>query len=188
MRFDENELGELLERAQHLKDNWLANQASLADALKLNLDQVEERLSRLTDAYIDRAIDRDTFEARKAALIAKRLDFRERLNVIRIGASSVPEKVAKFFELSQSALLSYETGFPDDKREILKSVTSNLQVERQNVVVKLQNPFQAVASRAKTTAGGPQRDRLRTDDWRLEHFFKIITDHLKAEPTIAHDA
>ena len=50
------------------------------DAIKgltLKLGQIEDRLNRLTDAYIDRLVEKDIFEQRKTALLAERLETSE---------------------------------------------------------------------------------------------------------------
>ena len=44
-----------------------------AQSLKLRIGQIKDRLNRLTDAYIDQAIDKTMFEERKKSLLKKQL-------------------------------------------------------------------------------------------------------------------
>jgi DNA invertase Pin-like site-specific DNA recombinase len=55
-----------------LKQDLITSQASRVNAIRLQLAQIDERLHRLTDAYIDGVIERDIFEHRKADLLLER--------------------------------------------------------------------------------------------------------------------
>jgi site-specific DNA recombinase len=83
---------------------------------------VAQRLERLTDALLDGAIDKPTFDERKATLLAQRTILNDR----REGDDSTFwRSIAERFELGLTALQGYEPGNDDEKREILKLVSSN---------------------------------------------------------------
>ena len=49
-------------------------------AMELNVSNIDARISRLTDAYIDRMIEKDTFEERNQKLLHERAHARDSLN------------------------------------------------------------------------------------------------------------
>jgi hypothetical protein len=56
-------------RILKLKQNWSKHQDDEIKSLSLRLAQVKERLNRLTDAYLDRDLDKVMFEERKTQLL-----------------------------------------------------------------------------------------------------------------------
>jgi hypothetical protein len=78
-------------------------------------------------------------------------------------------------ELAGSAYLSYKMGFPEEKRDLLKIVTSNRQVSAKNADLKLAIPFNEVANRFQISNSAPYWDIPRTWDRlikKLVNFFK----------------
>lgn len=155
VRFSDEEITQLRSLVRELKADWNVKREEREAAVRLCLGQLDARLDRLTDAYIDRMIDQDAFDRRKSAFLYERKGYQEQLRHLAAEDQRIPEQVAEFFELAHSALLSYETGNDAGKREILKSTTSNFLVEKKSVVVELRKPFLEVAKCHAVTDGGP---------------------------------
>ena len=145
-----------------LKEKWFAEREQQISTLSLHLQQSSERLNRLTDAYLDEAIDRDLYEQRKASLLAEKRGIEDQLQDWKSGRRSIPEEVQKFLELAGSAYSLYKGAFPEKRRRLLKMVTSNLSVDQTSIDFAYANPFDLIANRHECTAGGPYPDRHRT--------------------------
>src|SRR5262249_24356257 len=124
--FNDLELGNLKTLAISLRDEWTAKRLEEQNSVELSTNRVEERLVRLTDAYLDGMLEGELFEDRKRALLLERQHLRERSAQLKSSAGSPVARLLEFLELAKSASLSYETGNLDEKRNLLKSVTSNL--------------------------------------------------------------
>jgi hypothetical protein len=164
-----------LSRLSRLKENWETEREATKGTLELRLRQLQDRLARLTDAYLDQVIERPLFEERKAALLAERVDVEERLRQLGAPNASVPDRVAEFLELAGSAYQRYKMALTEEKRDLLKIITSNRWVHGKQVELTLKKPFDLVATRSQNANGGPYRDRPRTLDslWQqLLHWFK----------------
>ena len=134
-------------------------------ALKLRLSQVDDRIGRLTDAYIDRPIEKDLFEARKNTLLSERLGLEAQIASWHDGKRDASEELAKFIERADTAWLAYKGGTIEEKRDLLDVITSNRIIDRKIPTIMLSLPFRALAERTKTADGGPRRDIHRT--WSL---------------------
>jgi site-specific DNA recombinase len=145
-----------------LRKDWTTQRESMMQSLHLRLSQQNERLNRLTDAYIDRVIDKDIFEARKAALLMERKDIEEKVSRLNQDGRTLADQIAEILELAGSAYLLYESGLSDEKQELLKTITSNRVAEGKNVEFTLTFPFNQIAKREKDTNGRPYRDVPRT--------------------------
>lgn len=177
LQFNEGEKKYFVAKIASLKEDWGEQQGGQIQALQLNLGQLQDRLSRLTDAYIDRMIEKDVFEQRKAGLLMERKDLEEKLAALKNEVKSVPDRLAEFLELAGDAYLSYKLGIPEEKRDLLKIVTSNRRVNGKNIDITLAQPFSEVANRFKTSNGAPYRDIPRTWDRLIRNLWKWFEAH-----------
>jgi site-specific DNA recombinase len=126
-------------------------------ALNLQLSQVDDRLGRLTDAYIDRLIEQELFEARKKTLLSERIDLLSQIGSWENGKRDASEEVAKFIERADGAYLAYNNGTVDEKRDLLDSLTSDRIIDGKTPVIVLSLPFRAIAQRPKGADGVRRR-------------------------------
>ena len=159
-------------RVMRLRENWKDEKESQIKALELRGRQMEDRLTRLTDAYIDQVIERELFEQRKTALLMERKNLEENMAALSRDGGSVADQLMEFLELAGSAYNRYDLGFMEEKRDLVRIVTSNRVVQGKSVALMLLEPFQVLANRPKTSYGAPYRDRPRT-------FGKLMGDLLK---------
>lgn len=178
LQFDGDELPYMLNRVKQMKERSGLEQESTIKALELNRQQLEDRINRLTDAYIDRLIDKGTFENRKTALLMDQKSIDEKLQDIRTGRYSVPEQIKEILEQASSAYSSYISGLPEEKRNLLKRTTSNRAVKGKNVMIALESPFREIANRAKSLSGDLYRDRPRTDHAHLDKLIDELVAHV----------
>ena len=126
-------------------------------ALNLRLSQIDDRIGRLTDAYIDRLIEQELFEARKKTLLSERLDLQSQIASWQGGKRDASEEVAKFIERADGACLAYNNGTVEEKRDLLDALTSDRLIDGKIPVIVLSLPFRAIAERPKRADGGPRR-------------------------------
>ncbi len=155
-------------RVAQMREHWVTEKEEAVKALTIRLGQLNERVARLTDAYIDGAVEKQLFEERKTALLLERKDTEDKLAAFRDGRSSTPDRLAEFLELAGSLCSSYESAFPEEKRDLLRTVTSNREVDGKNIVLTMAEPFAFIAERAENAHGAPQRDTPRTLDPLIE--------------------
>jgi len=161
-----------------LRADWADQREAHLNSVNLRLAQIQDRLGRLTDAYLDGVLEKELFEERKARLLLERRDVEDAIRATRDGQATLPDRLAEFLELAGSAYLLYKTALPEERRDLLKIVTSNRQVEGKNVDVTLALPFNFVAERAETSNGAPYRGRPRT----LDRLVKKLWEWVKENP------
>ncbi|HHT9126410.1 MAG TPA: recombinase family protein [Candidatus Brocadiia bacterium] len=174
IQFHEQEIAYMRNKVAQLKDDWETKQKEQINVLELNLSHLKVRINNLTDAYIDRLIEKEVFEERKDSLLMEKRALEEKLAEIKEKAKSVPDKLSKFLELAGSVYLSYKMGITEEKRDLLKTVTSNRLVDGKNIEIALNLPFQEVANRHEIPNGAPYRYRPRTG---LNMLFDRLVQH-----------
>jgi DNA invertase Pin-like site-specific DNA recombinase len=176
--FTEEERAELHQMNATLEVEWASKQSGYEHAIGLQIENVNSRISRLMDAYLDGAVDRHLFEEKKVSLLMERKELEERRQEIAGGGQRIMLDISEFLERVDVLPLSYEMATVQEKRDILKIVTSNLTAEGKNVAVKLRSPFQEVANLNLVPTGAPVRGKPRT---RAEKVFKLLVNYFTAQ-------
>jgi hypothetical protein len=162
LKLDSLDLDLLNEECRSLFTDFVAEQEEEVKALHLNVAQIDERVARLTDAYIDRVIDKELFEARKAKLFEERLSMREKISNLSLGESHIDTKLNNFLEPLKSLGNKNNLANPEEKRDFVKTATSNLVADQKNLVYSWRSPFTVLAARQETSYGAPHRGTSRT--------------------------
>ncbi|MEI9931359.1 MAG: recombinase family protein [Rhizomicrobium sp.] len=157
---DEAELrafGDLVEvERKHIDDEV----GKLRASLDMRLARCDERLSRLTDAYIDQMIDRETFEARKLSLLGEQRGLLDQ--VAAISASELPRgRALKKLELGNAAYSGYISSNTAERRAIVEQVTLNLGAAGNEPVIALKSPYQEIVQWRISQNGAPRRGTPR---------------------------
>lgn len=148
----------MIERMEHERKT---QDDKVSTALKLRIAALEEREHRLTDAYIDQALDRAAYTQRKAALLAELAEAREDLKTAEED-SSASGRIERFFELLKSLMAGPEPDKFDDFREAVENLTSNRTLVRKNLEVALRSPFLEVLNGIHLLFGEPSSRTFRT--------------------------
>jgi hypothetical protein len=150
------------QEARQLKADSHQHAEDAINSLKLKLGQMDDRLNRLTDAYIDRLVERDVFEQRKTALLSERLETLETLAGWESGNRNVADEMLKILERANTAYSAYKVGIVPEKREMVDLLTSNRVLNGKLLEITPSSPFDLIANRTTSKDGSPRRDIHRT--------------------------
>jgi hypothetical protein len=187
----ENELLETYKKLQlteeeyeHLKTEakeFLKNEPKRAETFKkqllMDVSNIETRLAKLADAYVDEVFDKETYFAKKNELVIKWQEIKEKLELKSTDEADGIKELQEFLELLKSVYLSYKTANDEEKREMAQITTSNFSVEQKIVLIKLRKPFQLIIERPRFPAGSPTLATTRT----LEELCRKLTEYFKSE-------
>ena len=140
--------------------------------------QIRDRLNRLTDAYLDQALDKPMFEERKRGFQMEQKMVEENLARLNGNAARERDELEKFLEQTNRALLSYGLALPEEKREMVNIFTSNRLVTLKKLDLKPSLAFEAIVNRFENDDCSHQRDIPRTWDKILD---ELSTLNLRGE-------
>ncbi len=146
-------------------------------AIGLTLQNIDSRLMKLTDAYVDGLLDKEAYLQRREAFLLEKKNWMDRRTALENGAASIPERLKKFLEFTNSLYFQYKTGTTTEKREILKIATSNRWVDARKIDFSLSLPFSLIANRADESNGGPYRDTGRTLKLLIEKLVRYFKEN-----------
>jgi hypothetical protein len=135
---------------------------SLLEACRLQLSQLHDRLARLTDAFLDGAIDKVFHAERRASFIVEEAALKQKMRDLEAGRDESLPNLEEYLELIQSASNLHKMTLVQEKRALVKKLTSNLSVGPGNPTITLQNEAQLIADRPKVLSSSPNRGVPRT--------------------------
>ena len=169
---DYAEMEPFVEQEEQLEQE---RRTELVASLRLRIGAIQDRERRLTDAYLDGALDKDSYESRKAALLIELAQTRDDLQIAEAGRSGVVERTKRFFELLKTFEIGPGSGSSEEFGEVAKIFTSNRLLAGKKLSIELRSPFKELVPDPKIHLGGPSRDVLRT----LEQRFHELGEKLK---------
>jgi hypothetical protein len=134
------------------------------EACNLHLAQIRDRLSRLTDAFLDGAIDKAALDERRAALLLEQAEAKRQIVDIEAGDDAVVGRLEEYLELVETASNLYKVTQVQEKRSLVKKLTSNLSVGPKYAAITLHSAAQLIADRPDVSSGSPNRGVPRTWD------------------------
>lgn len=160
LRIEPDEVQDIGDLVDQYEAEATAEQRRLAEAIELRIAKIAVSLSRLTDALIDAAIEKDAFNERRGALLAQKKALEEQIGALN-QTHPIQEDFKKF-ELGNTLILHYEMASPLEKRETLQSMSSNFFVQGKKLGIALYSPWKEVVFAHTERCSGPCRYNLRT--------------------------
>jgi hypothetical protein len=163
-------------RALQAVEAWQYNgeEEALERATELQISQIDDRLDALTDALLERLIDKESCLRRRERLLIERAAREEQLRLLREQFSYV-RMIGPFLERLKSLAVSYRFSAPTQKREIVEIALSNRQVIGKKPSATASNWLEGTADALSAYRGAPDRSknrRLRKMD--TVHIEKLI--------------
>ena len=125
LRLSPRQMAQVARQATAIVRDRSVREEEIRQAIDLSANKLKDREARLIDAYVDGVIDEAAYQKRKGLLIEEKVGLDERLNALSADEPTLTARIQKFLELAKSALQSYLSGTPEEKRDLIKIVTSN---------------------------------------------------------------
>ncbi len=164
-----------------LRANWASDRETVVAALRLKLAALEERQNRLTDAYLDQTIDKAVFEQRKTALLEERRTTQNRIEEMTTPGAGLPDRLTEVVELAGCAYLAYRFAVDEEKRDLVKKLSSNRTLTGKSLTITLNSPFHLIANRFSVSHGRPSRTTVRDVTQVWDELLPRISKLLKEE-------
>lgn len=175
VRFNEDEKAYFRPKVLQMRETWATRHEEEIQSQNLKFSHVKDRLNRLTDAYLDQALDKTMFEERKKSLLLEQKAVEDNLANLSRESSQHPKRLEQFLELAGTAWLSYQLAYPEEKREMVNIVTSNRLVNGKSLGLEPSLAFKSLVNRLENADCAPARAIPRTWDVILEELAALNT-------------
>jgi site-specific DNA recombinase len=170
--------------------SWISNarlnqenhRATEMENYRQAIAQVRDRLGRLTDAYIDGALDRTILEERRKGLLLEEAGLKQKLADLEEGRVTALTTLEEFLELTKTASNLYNLAICEEKRDFVKKLTSNFGVRAEKIVISLTNEAHVIANRPQVSGSTLHRGVHRTLDRTLKKLLKMFDGSQKSQP------
>lgn len=168
--------------AQERRLQTAEESAAEQEALRLRFHSIEDRLSKLADLLLEGAIERPLYQAKQRALLAEQVAVEAQMQQAPRSTEAVIAQLEKIVELAKSPSMLYKTASVAQKRELLKTLLSNLTASSKNVVITLSLAFRLIAERERNAQCGANRGTCRTWE-RLFQQLQTLLINPSSEPS-----
>jgi site-specific DNA recombinase len=156
----------VMEALKQKKNDARRDHVETKKLLTLRLNQINDRLMRLDDAYLDGVLDKDTVQTKKATLHNEKLNLDQALSEKEGASERFDARAAKFLELLKSLQGLAKQAEGHELRKVLQSAISNCTVQQKNVVVEWRKAVRPLLAREPVLSCAHDRDSHRT--WPAE--------------------
>jgi site-specific DNA recombinase len=146
--------------------------------VQLQLDSLRTRLSRLADLFVDGSLQKTVFEEKQKAYVWEEAELKQKLALLGNGSETAYREIEKFVGLLKNPRMLYQQADHNKKRELLRTLMSDVTVSGKDVSVVLKIPFRLIAERERTSYGGPYRGTCRT----TANLFQQLIKHFMEQP------
>lgn len=146
-------------------------QGELIASLRFQKGQLNERLERVTDLYIDNRIETEAYTSRKERLLWQLKELEESERGLSLQKKRILDEAKKIFELLGGLVNTYQNGILEEKRELIETLTSNFSFKGKDPVFSIRSPFNRLLKMHDSYSGDPNRCPLRINGSEL-----VMTD------------
>jgi DNA invertase Pin-like site-specific DNA recombinase len=145
-------------------DRWIAGKDDdeAESALALRTGNLRDRIDRLTDALVDRLIDKETFAERRKRLALEEEAIEQERATLENQARRVAQ-MHSLVELAKSLVQSHRLADPHEKHQLVELAISNRYVFDKELDLKPSEWLQSLKAAAAVPNGDPDRHKDRTD-------------------------
>ena len=111
------------------------------------------------DHYFDEGLEKDVYERRKTRLLVDLKEKETAQKKLETRKGIVVRKTERFLELSKNLMRTLKIGNPEEKLELIKTVTSNLSARGKKLIVSMRSPFFELANPPDVPYGAAQGNR-----------------------------
>lgn len=178
IQMTEEEISTLEGFIDESKKNAVETQQEILEGFDIQIRQLENKKEKLLDAYLDNIIDKTEYEKRKQKNLLKQVELEEKISTVSDSKMSVFKNIEKFLELCKSPLKLYVSSVQEEKRELIKIITSNLTINRRKAIFSMVSPYSELANRDIFSLCAHKRDMNR------ELYRKYIYSDINTSPVI----
>ena len=147
IKLSSREITTLIEFTEENKKNADGLKSEFIQKTEFELKKLESKEQKLLDAYLDNMIEKDSYEKRKQKILLKQVELEEKLSYVLKSKGYLFESFDQFLELCKSPLKLYESSIKEEKRELLKIITSNLTINRRRAIFTMVSPYSELGNR-----------------------------------------
>jgi site-specific DNA recombinase len=107
-------------------DRGIIASETIAAGFRARIAESDVKINRLTEAYLDQAVSLDEFRDAKAQLVQEKQDWKEKAAALTDTAHGRFEPAIRFVKAVKQSHLVARTGSPEEKRDFVKKLGSNL--------------------------------------------------------------
>ena len=147
IKFNPQEVKQMLKVAQKLKQSFALELADKENALKLQIQNIDSRLNKLTDLLLDGNINQETYNQKREQYIIDKKTTESEIYEFKGTKSDAIDKLEELAVLLGNPAQAYDLANHENKANLIRKMMKNLQLVPLGVKFEWQTPFFALYQR-----------------------------------------
>jgi len=103
-------------------------QENILDNSRKQLTNIDNRLNKLLDLYVDENLDKKAYEAKKALLEREKIDLEHKVSDTDNALTNWRTKIEDVLDFAEAVSTKFLSGGKEEKHQILIKISSNLKI------------------------------------------------------------
>lgn len=147
IKFSSQEAKQMLTVAQGLKQSFALELIEKENGLKLQIDSLKSRLSKLTDLLLDDTIQKEVYNQKRDQYVIEIKTLESEINDFKNTKSDAFDRLEELATLLGNPVQAYELANPDNKANLIRKMMKNLKLLPVGVKFEWKTPFLALYNR-----------------------------------------
>lgn len=152
----------ILEQLEIIQLAWNSDSSKLQKANELQGRVINDKLNRLTDAYVENLVDKVGYEERKEKLMISLQNIVKNESYILKQKEFVFTRTKKLIELLKDLKNTYQIAIVEEKRKLIKNIISNFTYFPDKLVITIRSPYLELMNWYNSIKCEDDRDTPRT--------------------------
>jgi len=141
IQFSQSEVKQMLKMAQELRQSFSLELIERENGLKLQIQNIDSRLNKLTDLLLDGNIDQGAYNQKREQYILDKKTIESEINEFKHSKSNAIDRLEELALLLGNPSRAYDLANHENKANLIKKMMKNLQLFPLGVKFEWQTPF-----------------------------------------------
>ncbi|HEX3357314.1 MAG TPA: recombinase family protein [Tepidisphaeraceae bacterium] len=134
----------MISELQIERDTETASRQKAMHSMQAQLQESDEKLDLLMNAYLDKSISLDEYKNAKTRLVNEKQELKDKKTALEANGGNWFEPAIRFVKAAKTTGFLAETGTDEEKRDFLKKVGSNLTIRNRHLSVNPRGAWKLV--------------------------------------------
>ena len=147
IKFNSTEIQQMLKAAKELRKSFMLELVDREKSMKLQIQNTDSRLNKLTDLLLDGNINQETYNQKREQYIMEKKTTESEINDFKYTKSNALDKLEGLAILLGNPVKAYDLANHENKANLIRKMMKNLQLVPLGVKFEWQTPFLALYNR-----------------------------------------
>lgn len=141
LQFTKIEINQMLKIAKGLRGSYLLELENREKALRLQIDNYNSKLNKLTDMLLDGDINKDAYNQKRGQFIEEKKVLESEIDNYKTVNGASFNRIDELAKLLADPVYAYKMANPENRANLIRKMTNNIKISPQGINIDWQTDF-----------------------------------------------